>query len=151
MEAKEHWIFYLQLSKNLSEDFFFLDESLKKSKKSLIPVTLKSLLECARESRAIHVLIIVKSYSEYKYFHRKIKKLIGYMMMTQRIHLYIASSFDGVNDCFIMKENYYNFIKLPVELETFSQSVSHMVDTKESQLNHWPGGIRPRLSFAGGL
>jgi hypothetical protein len=149
MEAREHWIFYLKLTKDLPEEYISLDQKFKKSNKSLIPVTLKSLLECTKKSKSIHVLIVVKSYQEYKYFTKKVKKIMKYLMMTERVHLYIASSFVAINDPSIMKRDYYNFAKLPIKMDTYCQSVSHMIDAKESQVHNWPGGVRPRMSLTG--
>ena len=148
MEEKEHWIFYLKLSQDLPEDYLVLDNELKKTQKSLIPVTLKTLLECAKKGRSVHVLVVIKSYKDYRYFHKRVKKIMKYLMMTERVHLYIASSFTAVNDPSIMKKNFYNFVRLPVEIEPFCRSVSGMVDLSESKANTWPGGVRPRLSLA---
>ena len=149
MEAREHWIFYLKLTRDLPEEYLVLDQKFKQSNKSLIPIGLKSLLECTKKNKSIHVLIVVKSYQEYKYFHKRVKKIMKYMMMTERVHLYIASSFSGINDPSIMKRDFYNFVRLPVGMETFCRSVSHMIDIKESQVLNWPGGVRPRMGLTG--
>ena len=149
MEAQEHWIFYLKLTRDLPREFLLLDHEFKKNRKSLIPVTLKTLLECTRKNKSIHVLIVVKSFGEYRYFHHKVKKILKYLMRTEKVNLYVASSFGIVNDPSIMKRNYYEFIKLPVNLKQFCGSISELIDSKEMQYNSWPGGVRPRLSLAG--
>lgn len=149
MKANEQWIFYLKLTKDLPEEYFSLDQTFKKTNKSLIPINIKTLLECTKKNTDMHVLIVIKSYREYRYFMKRVKKIMKYLMMTERVHLYIASSFTTVNDPAIMKRNYYNFVKLPVHMESFCGSVSKMIDSKENQAHHWPGGIRPRMGLAG--
>ena len=148
MEEREHWIFYLKLTKDLPKEFLALDLEFKKSKKSLIPVSLKTLLDCTRKNKSIHVLVVVKNYQEYRYFHKRVKKIMKYLMITERVNLYVAASFSMVNDPSIMKRNFYHFVKLPVLTREFCGSISQMVDSKEAQLNSWPGGVTPRLSLA---
>ncbi len=148
MEANEHWIFYLKLTKDLPREYIRLDQQFKKSNKSLIPITLKGLLECVSKRKAIHVLIVIKSRSELSYYHNKVTRILKYLMRAGNIHLYIASSFDSVNDPSVMKRNFYNFAKLPVDIDYFCYSVSSMIDIKVSPVNRWPGGKKPRMSLA---
>ena len=149
MEAREHWIFYLKLTKNLPEDFLVLDQSFKKHNKSLVPIGLKTLLECIKKNGSVHVLIVVRSYREFRYFDKKVKKILKYLMRTDKVHLYIASSFSGVNDPSIMKRDHYNFVNLPVKISDFCESISQVIDMKETQVYKWPGGARPRMTLAG--
>ncbi len=149
MEAREHWIFYLKLTKNLTRDFISLDAEFKQHNKTLIPIGLRSLLECTRKRKSIHVLIVIRSYREYRYYHKKVKKLMKYMMRTDKVHLYFASSFQLAHDPSILKRNHYEFVSLPVHMEKFCTRISELVDIKEQRFNSWPGGVRPRLSLAG--
>ncbi|MBT4790402.1 MAG: hypothetical protein HON90_02430 [Halobacteriovoraceae bacterium] len=150
MEAqdKEQWIFYLKLTKELSKDYFILDQKLKQSDKSLVPVTMKSLLESTKKYKSIHVVIVVKSFQEFRYFNKKVKKMMKYLMMTERVHIYIASSFVAMNDPSIMKRDFYNFMKLPVSIDLFCHSIARTIDLRDKQANIWPGGASPKMTIA---
>lgn len=149
MQAREHWIFYLKLSKNLNEDFFLLDQSFKETNKTLIPINLKNLLECTRNhNSSYHVVIVIKSRSDLKYYDKRIKKILKLLIRSGRVSAYIASSFSSVNDTTVLKRSQYSFVKLPIGLSDFCLSVSNTIDIKESQLHKWPGGIAPKMSIA---
>lgn len=148
METKEHWIYYLKLTRELPREYFDLDQQFKQTNKSLVPITLRGLLEFVNKNKKIHVLIIVRTTSEVSYFHRRVKKIMKYLMKTGNCHLYIGSTFSSVNDPGIMRRELYSFAKLPVKMENFCQSISHMIDVKESNIQRWPGGTAPRLSLA---
>lgn len=149
MEPKEHWIFYLKLNKDLPREYLALDTEFKKHGKSLIPITLSTLLETTKSKKSIYVLIVVRNSTELKYFQAKIKKVMKYFMKTERVHLYIASSFQTINDPSIMKKDYYNFVRLPVQIEEFCGKVAKNIEIQEGQVFTWPGGKSPRMSLAG--
>jgi hypothetical protein len=149
MEVKEHWIFYLKLQRELPREFFTLDQKFKNSKKSLVPVTIKGLTNMTDKNKSMHVLIVIKSIDEYMYFNKRVKKILKYLIKTGKVNLYIASSFNGVNDTAIMKRDLYNFIKIPVATEYLCGSISRMIDLKESSTLRWPGGVRSNFQLTG--
>ncbi len=149
METNDNWIFYLRLKKNLPEDYLSMDQHFKAYGRSLIPIGLKALLEATKNKRTIHLLVIIKSYQDYRYYVRRVRKIMKYLMRTQRVHLYVASSFSLANDPLVIKKNYYSFVKLPVRMDRFCEFVSTSIEVRESNLLHWPGGVRPRLSLVG--
>jgi hypothetical protein len=145
MEHKEHWIFYLKLKKNLSEEFLYIDREFKEKNKSLIPIGLKGLLNGIKNYKSIHVMVVIRNYQELRYFETKVKKIMKYVLRTEKVHLYVASSFNSVNDVTVMKKNHYNFIKLPVSTEYLCGSISRSIDIKETHVDTWPGGSQPRM------
>ena len=145
---QQQWIFYLKLSKDLPEEYLKLAQEFRKTNKTLVPITLKTLLEHAKKNNSMHVLFLVRSISEFNYFNHKVKKVLKYLMIGRRVHLYIGSSFSSVNDSTIMRRDFYYFSKLPVSVSKFCNAVSIEVDRKETTILKWPGGIRPRLSLA---
>lgn len=149
MSGGYEWIFYLKLTKNLSREFFFLDQELKRTGKTLIPVGMKTLLEYVKRSHTTHVIILVKSVQELEYFNRKVRKPMRILMASRRVHLYCGSSFLAINDPGLMKRDYYYFAKLPVHTSSFCQAISCEIDRKETSVLKWPGGTRPRLSITG--
>lgn len=149
MKKIDHWIYYLKVTKYLPEEYLALDQEFKKHGKSLVPISLKSLLDSIRNGQRAHVLIVVKSFNEYKYFNRKVKKIIKLIMRSDRVHLHVASSFSAINDPTIMRRNFYDFTRLPVKMNTFCESVSGIIDTQENQSLVWPGGVSPKMSLVG--
>ena len=149
MEAKAHWIFYLRLQRDLPREYFLVDQKFKNNFKSLVPITIRGLSESVKSSKRVHVLIVIKTMDEYRYFNKHVKKIMKFLVRTGKVHLYIASSFNGVNDTAIMRRDHYNFMKLPVTFEHLCESVSQMIDTKELSSHQWPGGIRSKFKLTG--
>lgn len=149
MNGTDQWVFYLKLTKNLPKEFVYIDQELKKSGKTLVPIGLKTLLEHVKRNSSTHVMILVRSISEFEYFNRKIRKSMKLLMANRRVHLYIGSSFSTVNDPNLMRRDHYYYAKLPVEIAGFCQAVGYEIDRKETSMLKWPGGVRPRLSIAG--
>src|SRR5690606_34413117 len=113
------------------------------------PITLRGLTDAVQNSKRVHVLIVIRNLDEYRYFNRNVKKIMKYLVRTGRVHLYVASSFNGVNDTVIMRRDFYNFMKLPVTYDHLCNSISQMIDIKELSSHQWPGGIRSKFKLTG--
>lgn len=145
---EDNWVFYLKLSKELPESFFALDQHFKRYGKSLVPISLKTLLEQSRKSNSLHVVLVLQSLKDLKYYNKKVKKAVKMLMISRRLHLYIASSFSSVLDSSFLRRGFYTFDKLPLLSVSFVKNTSYEIDRKETSMLRWPGGIRPRLSIA---
>ena len=149
MDARDNWIYFLKLSRELPREYIMLVQEMKSHNKSLVPVTLKGLLETASKSTDVHIIIYIHSLGELRYFNRRANKILKYLMKNSLVNLYIASSFSNIGDGSILKRNQYNFVRLPVSRKSFCERVSGMIDISESDQLKWPGGTVPRLSLAG--
>ena len=149
MEDQGQWVFFLKLSKELPSEYVTLSTEFHNRGKTLIPIALRSLLDCIKETSNVDIVLVVKSSQDLRYFNRRIKKIVKYLIRTGRVNLYIASSFTEVNDPTIMKKDYYYFAKLPVSYSFLCDSISRIIDVREKQMKKWPGGDRPRLQLAG--
>lgn len=147
MENKEQWVFFLKLSRELPREFFTLDQQFKSGNKSLVPVGLNALSSMVAGRKSIHVMIVVKNVSEYIYFKTRVVKILKYLMRSDKVYLYVASSFSNVNDNQIMRKDYYNFIKIPVATSYLCGSISNMIDMRESGGYKWPGGLRSNFQL----
>ena len=145
---EDNWVFYLKLSKELPESFFALDQHFKRYGKSLVPISLKTLLEQGRKSNSLHVVLVLQSVKDLKYYNKKVKKAVKMLMISRRLPLYIASSFSSVLDSSFLRRGFYTFDKLPLLSVSFVKNTSYEIDRKETSMLRWPGGIRPRLSIA---
>ncbi len=149
MDARDNWIYFLKLSRELPREYIHLDQAMKVHQKSLVPVTLKGLIETSSKSGAVHIIVYIHSLNELRYFNRRANKILKYLMKNSRVNIYIASSFSQVGDGSILKRKQYNFVKLPVSRSEFCSNVAHMIEMRENELYKWPGGKSPRMSLAG--
>lgn len=149
MEAQEHWIYYLKLQRDLPREYLVLNRSFREKNKTLIPITISGLLDCAKVYKSLHVVVVIKSYRDFRYFDSRVKKLVKLLIRSGKVNIYLASSFSLINDSTIMKRDYYNFIKLPASMDFLCGSISRMVEIKESQLHLWPGRIPAKVQLEG--
>jgi hypothetical protein len=147
MESENRWIYFLKLSKDLPEFYLNLDQNFKRFDKSLVPITLKSLVESVKRNDEIHLVVVIRSFREFEYFNKKVRKMLKYIVRQERVNIYMASSFSSVNDPSIMRKDFYNYIKLPVDMNLYCESVATMIEVKNLKLKKWPGGMRPRMSL----
>ena len=148
MENREQWVFFLKLTRDLPRDFFSLDQHFKSSSKSLVPVGLKALSSMLSQSGNIHVLIVIKNIEEYKFFKTRVVKILKYLMRSDKIYLYVASSFSSVNDNQIMRKDHYSFIKIPVATPYLCGSIANMIDMRTNGARQWPGGYKSKFQLA---
>lgn len=147
MESKNRWIYFLKLSKELPEFYLKLDQNFKKFDKSLVPITLKSLIESSKSNEELHLVIVIRSLKEFEYFQKKVRKMLKFIARQERINIYMASSYSNVNDPGIMRKDFYNYVKLPISMNLYCESVATMIEVKDQKLKKWPGGVRPRMSL----
>lgn len=148
MKTREHWVFYLKMGRELPRDYFSIDQHFKSMSKSLVPVGLKSLSTMVSQEKNVHVLIVIKNMDDYRFFKRRVIKILKYLMRSDRFYLYVASSFSSVNNNQLMRKDHYNFIKIPVATSYLCGSVSNMIDMKTSGGLKWPGGYRSKFKLA---
>ena len=149
MSRSEHWIFYLKLTKELKEDYLLLDTEFKKTGKSLVPVNLTTLVDSVRRGQEANLIIVIKSKSELRFFQRRVQKIFKFLMRSERVNVFIASSFYSVNDPALMRKNFYHYVRLPVRVEKFCNMVNDELINVETNKEYWPGGNRGQTRLAG--
>lgn len=147
MENREQWVFYLKMSRDLPKEFFSLDQHFKASGKSLVPVGLKALSSMLSQGGNIHVMIVIKNIDEYRFFKSRVVKILKYLMRSDKVFLYVASSFSNVNDNQIMRKGHYSYIKIPVATPYLCGSISKMINMKTSNTYQWPGGVKSKFQL----
>ena len=140
--SSENIVFYLKLSSKLGEEYFGLERRLRTEGKTVIPVDLVSMLELLKIKNNAPVVIIIKSSQELAYFKKKTHKILTYLLSSERIDLFMASSFGQVNFKKYQGRKFYNFVKLPVSMDFFARSISKTIDIRQKSLQAWPGGDR---------
>lgn len=149
MEVKDHWVFYLKLSPNLSSEYLHIATEFQAQGKKMIPVGINTLLECIRHRNKIDLVIIVRTMEELNRFHGKCKKILKLLIRTGRMNMYVASSFSSVNDPKLMRKDAYHFVKLPVRIDFFCNLVTSSLKRKKERPQLWPGGVRGNYQFGG--
>lgn len=142
--SKNNWIFFLNLSEKLPRNFFILSQFFKDRSITLVPINYTALLQFTRESDRIHIICMVSNMNELSRYN-KIKKYFKLMIQNNILDLYMASSFQGLDETnsFRGKKNYH-YIKLPIEAELLCEIIFKTVDIKQNQKLSWPGGKSPR-------
>lgn len=140
--SSENIIFYLRLSSSLTSEFFDLESKIRLEGKTLIPVDIVSMLELLKVKNNAPVVVVVKTSSEFNYFRKKVYKILTYLLNSERIELFVASSFDQANIKKYQGRKFYHFVKLPVSSDFFARSISKTIDIKSGELRSWPGGDR---------
>ena len=148
MEVQEQWVYYLKLQKTLPPEFLIVDQKLKTNLKSLVPISIKGLVEASKQGKSLHVVIVIRTVDELRYFNKSVKKYMKFLIRTGKVNIYIASSFSGINDSSIMRRDFYHFVKLPISTDYFCNSVSRTIDIKESKSHKWPGGMRSKFQLS---
>jgi hypothetical protein len=149
-DQKADWIFYLQLTPKLTGKFLELDQYFKENDFSLVPLSLSHLLNLNQGAGQFHVIVVASTQEEINYFNKKIRKLSHYLIRNKRMHLYLASSFDCIDDSPLFgSTGHYHFVKLPVKLSSFCATIAQTVKNKQNQMRKWPGGKRNLGSTVG--
>jgi hypothetical protein len=151
-ETKADWIFYLNLSDKLSQNFYILDKIFKEKGYTLIPVSYSSLLNLSHELDKIHVVCMVTNGKEFSRFAKKVRKFLKMMIQNEVMDLYFASSFQTLNDTahFRGKKNYH-FVRLPMSAQLFCDTIVTTIELKNNKKLSWPGGKSPRPTMLNGI
>ena len=139
---RTEWIYFLRLSKNLPSDYFAIDKAFKEHGRHLVPMDIVGLNECVDKDETMHVLIMIKKVSELRYYEKKVKKILKYMLKRPNVKVYFLSSFSAVNDPTLIKQGAFHFMRIPLSVNYFVGAVNKQIEIKEMKKNLWPGKLR---------
>lgn len=148
MIESSEWVFYLQLSTKIKEDFLILDQEFKLVGKSLVPIKLKDFLASSKKMDHVDVVIVIKSKRDLALYKHKVKKVIRYLILSGKVSLHILSSFNEANDFTIARKGQYFFHKLPLDGTDFVFDVTQQIHDRVNKQNKWPGARRPKMSLS---
>ena len=144
------WIYFLKLTPTLSSDYLVLDRKFKSFGKSLVPIGLKNLLCSVPSTGYVNIFIVIKNVEEFRFYQKRVVKILKYLLRTEKVRVYIASSFSNDVDFHLIKKDQYNYIKIPVSFEYLCGSISKSIDLSRNKGHaRWPGGIRSTFELVG--
>lgn len=142
---EEHYIFYLEMTSNVTKEYLQLSTALSEWGISLIPVSVEAYIELWGNTKR-HAITIVNSIESVK--NRKIAaSKIDLLIQWKRITLYELTSFEQ-NKLFkkIVHSDLYTSIALPVEYNLIAKQIASQFYLDVLELNKWPGKRRVPLS-----
>lgn len=140
MEEKSDWIFFLRLTPKLPAKFYELDHVFKQTGKTLIPVSFKDLISINKGEDKFHVICVIGSFDEAKYFEKRVRKLTHYFLRSRKMNLYTASSFKFIDDTHLFgSSGQYHYVQLPVGLKKFCDTITETINNKKLHKRKWPG------------
>lgn len=139
------YIFFLQLSKQLPEEFFQLSAHLSDYKVSLVPIFPKELLEISK-GRQCHVITFVNNIDALKNLLKVRKIFLDWGTLQNRFSYYNFTSFDqAVSRKLKTIRNYHHF-PLPMGMKDAAINILNHFWDERSEHVRWPGGRSPQLS-----
>jgi hypothetical protein len=138
-------IFYLQLTENLSEDFFIFTKQFAKYGIKLVPVKPVDFSEMMDGSRK-HLLAVCRDLKSQKTFMSFRNKFLDYALLNNKVSMFHITSFSRVHIAHkIEQTSGYFYKRLP---STYSDLVNFISYTYYKQIKvnkKWPGGRRAKL------
>jgi hypothetical protein len=151
MEAQSDlkFIFYILLDQKIPEDFYLFDDALKKLGFTLIPIAIDQIQILGSISEQSHIFVISSStdFSSFKAYNKNVRKMLMYLLKSDRITFFKLSSFNKLNDekKFYNFKNYF-FINYPQDVQKISEWMVHLFLVKSKMSKKWPGGKKTNSS-----
>lgn len=141
----ENYIFYLQLSDELQDEYFQLSLNLKRWGISLVPVLPHHLSKMTEKDRH-HLICYVPDHRSYERYRAVFKQYLKLGIISKKYCLYELSSFPKNEEAHIFERlrSFYQF-RLPVDGEEVVKSIVRQFYLEKQDNRRWPGTKRGRL------
>jgi hypothetical protein len=139
------FVFYLCLTDVLPSSYFSFSLRMKKEGMTVVPVKFDQLQKVVAVSDQAEIIVVtsIRNTQEALFYHRNVRKHLKYLLKSERITLFLLSSFSKLNDQknHLVKRNYF-FLKYPMELGLVCQLLARFLELKKEESRKWPGGKR---------
>lgn len=141
----ENYIFYLQLSDELQDEYLQLAHYFKRWGITLLPVSPVQLSLMAEKERH-HVLAYIPDHRSYDRFKQYFARYLKMGVLNKKYCLHQLSSFGKLESAhqFERMKSYYHH-PLPQDTEEFVQAVVRQYYLEKRDNHRWPGTKRGRL------
>ncbi len=144
-DGKEHYIFYIQYSKNLPTTFFSLGEILKKFDITLIPIMPGELANMAKSKKQF-VISITADINSFKGLQSLRKSILDFGLVNQKFCLFDVSSFGKISISYKLEKNHsYFHYALPMSFKEIATNIASHYYSQLGTVKRWPGGTRAKL------
>ena len=142
---QENFLFFLQLSEKLPEEFIHLSYQLSQYSINLIPIKFKDLKEIKMES-GNKMLVLTKNLATRDLFLKMRVRILDFYLKNKNIQIFHLSSFGhlGPTDTSKVKD-YYTYYQLPCKMSDIVSLLVIKVFKDKKTLYKWPGGKRAKL------
>ncbi len=141
----ENYIFFLQLSDELQDEYLQLSHYFKRWGITLLPVLPVQLAHMAEKDRH-HVLSYLPDHRSHDRFNLCFKRYLKMGMLSKKYCLHQLSSFGKLESShqFERMKSYYHY-RLPLDAQEFVQQVVKQFYLEKRDNRRWPGTKRGRL------
>ncbi len=144
-QKREQYIFYLQLTTKLVNNFFDFNCHLTKQNIFLIPINDYNLRELNRKKNAV-LLAIIRDLESLKKYNEIKNKFLYSAVKNQQVRLFEISSF--AEDSILCKSTYqenYRYYQLPINLNIINEDILQFFNDGNKAFEAWPGGKRGKF------
>ncbi|MBL6990909.1 MAG: hypothetical protein ISR65_14080 [Bacteriovoracaceae bacterium] len=147
LPGQQHYIFFLQLNRQLPPFYQVISEYLSCWNIKLIPVSRSSLAELDKGQNK-YLLTIVTDMASLNKYRQIQKEYLNFALLGQKYCLFEMTSFspNSLIERLRRFDNYHHF-PLPVEVEAACQGIARKVFKDSKVVEKWPGGRRGKFPF----
>lgn len=144
-DNQEHYIFYLQYTKNLPQTFFALGQALKKLNITLIPVTPRELVNIAKSKKQF-VISITADLTSLRGLEATRRSFLDFALVNQKFCMFDVSSFGKISISYKLEKNrsYFHY-GLPMSFKNIASNIASHYFSELGTVKRWPGGSRAKL------
>ena len=144
-DGKEHYIFYLQYTKEIPATFFSLGTVLKNFGITLVPITTHELVNLARPKKQF-VISATADLNSFKALTRVRKSFLDFALVSQKFCLFDISSFGKISISYKLEKNQsYFYYPLPMTFNQMAANIASHYFSQSGTISRWPGGKRAKL------
>ena len=145
IDSSENYIFYLQLTDELTEDFFYFSAVMSKFNFNLIPIMPEDLREVSKNIN-VHIMVIVSTIASFNKYQGVKKKFLSFAVKNRIVKLFELTSFIPDEELLRNKAiDSYKVYRLPLQAKKISMIIVKEYLTSMSSIGQWPGGRRAKL------
>lgn len=146
MSAFDHkYILYLQLTRELPENFFLFTEYLAKWNISLVPIRPEELRSMPI-AKPLNIIAVTHSLGAWKRFNYLRKHFLDFALLNGRFRMFHMSSYGKISIFHrLHRKNSYCYYQLPMGMLKVSEDMARTIYKEKFAPTAWPGGKRAKL------
>ena len=138
-DSQESWLFYLVLDKQLDEHYLQLSRYMGLKGISLIPVNFEQFQDLVRAQKNINVLACSYNLDSHHRLSVMFKRFFRLALKTGSLNFIHLSSFSAFEIKGVVNKDCYEFYRLPIDVEYFTNSFSQKYFSDSAVKKSWPG------------
>lgn len=134
--TNEEWIYYLQFTDRLDDQYFGLQKEFSKRSITLIPIKMEYLLRIEHEDKQLkHLIVLVSHMANKLALEGKMSNLLSRLGQSEEYCIYHISSFHQPLAHLLFKPNAYKYMNLPMKVDVLvNKMTDHIQYLKDLKL-----------------